>query len=415
MRQTIVGVLACLAALVALPGTAQDEGGDGESGGEKKPPPPTVEVASPVLESIVEYDEFTGRFLAQQEVEVRARVSGYVDRVAFREGEIVREGELLYRIDPRPFEAEVAGAEAALRAASARRDLARVEAERARTLAQRKVGSVQDFDQARASYAETVANVAVARATLDAAQLELDYTTIRAPIGGRISATEVDRGNLVMAGGAGGAPLASIVTLDPIEFVFTVSEADYLRYTRLARRGERTSARDAQIPVSLQLMDEDGWARRGRMTFVSNRLDPNSGTIEGRATVENPDLLLTPGLFGRVRLEGTGRYEAVLIPDEAIFADQARRLVYVVGDDDKAAEQVVETGPLHDGLRVIRKGLDGSERVIVRGIQRAQPDKPVTPKPVEIGAGGEILSAEGSGGSQGEGGQGGGAPDAAGG
>lgn len=367
-----LGMAAALV-LAVMPATAQ-----------QNRPPPTVKVSVPLTERINDWDEYTGRFIPVRTVQLQSRISGYLDRVDFREGDIVTKGQVLFQIDPRPFEAELASARARMAAAEARRDVSKTDAERALTLFRRKVGSEQDFQRAQGSYAETVANVAIADAAIRSAELNLEFTRITAPITGRISATGIDPGNLVAGGLGMPQVLATIVSMDPIEFSFTASEANYLRYIRLARSGERASARQTETPVQLRLMDEDTWTYTGRMTFVDNRLDPNSGTIEGRATFANPDLFLTPGVFGRMRLPASGTYTAMLVPDDAILSDQSRKIVYVVADDDTVSEREVTMGPLYRGLRVIRKGLEPQERIVVSGIQRAKPGAPVTPEDTVI-------------------------------
>ncbi|MGI9499338.1 MAG: efflux RND transporter periplasmic adaptor subunit, partial [Geminicoccaceae bacterium] len=231
---------------------------------------------------------------------------------------------------------------------------------------------------------EARANVAIAGAELVAARLDLEFTSITAPIAGRISATEVDIGNLVIGGPSGATVLANIVSVDPIEFAFTVSEADLLRYARLDRSGERPSSRGYGTPVQVRLIGDEDWPWEGVMTFVDNQIDPNSGTMEGRATLANPDWLLQPGLFGRLRLPSSGEYQAMLVPDEAIVADQSRLIVYVVGEGNMVEERAVEVGPLHRGLRVIKEGLTPEDLTVVSGVQRARPGAPVEPIEAEI-------------------------------
>ncbi len=333
----------------------------------------TVKTAKPLIESIVDWDEYTGRFEAVQSVVIQARVSGYLEGIHFKEGDLVKKGDLLFEIDRRPFEAAVARAKAQLDAARAREDLAEIEVKRAEELLRRDVGPESEAQRRRAEFQEALANVALAEAELVTARLDLEFTRIVAPIAGRISATVVDVGNLVIGGPSGATVMANIVTVDPIEFVFTVSEADFLRYARLSRSGERPSSREQQNPVSVQLMDEDDWTREGSMTFVDNQIDPNSGTLEGRATLPNGDLLLQPGLFGRLRLPGSRRYQAILIPDSAIVADQSRLIAYVVDDSDVVQERAVTIGPIHRGLRVVRHGLEVNDRIVISGVQRARP------------------------------------------
>ena len=344
--------------------------------------PPVVEVATPLSQRIVDWDEYTGRFVAVESVEIQARVSGHLDAIHFREGQLVQQGDLLYEIDRRPFEASFFQAQARLDAAIARLDLAQIELNRARELVRRDVGSRSEAQRRFAEFLEAEADVALAEAQLQTAELDLEFTQITAPISGRISATTIDAGNLVTAGAA--TVLANIVSLDPIEFVFTVSEADFLRYARLDLTGSRPSSRTTENPVLVRLLDEDDWPRQGRMTFVDNQIDPNTGTLEGRATLANPDQLLQPGLFGRLRLAGSAEYEAMLIPDEAVVADQSNLIVYVVGDDDVVREQRVDLGPLYRGLRVVRDGLAATDRVVVSGTQRARPGAQVTPQLAEL-------------------------------
>lgn len=361
-----------LAGLFPLHGHAQDQG------------PPPVEVATPLTETVVDWDEYTGRFRAVESVVLQARVSGYLEAIHFDEGSLVEKGDLLFEIDRRPFEAEVAQAEAQIEAANARLELAEIEVGRAEQLLDRNVGPESEAQRRRAESKEAVANVAIAEAALETARLDLSFTRVTAPIAGRISATEIDVGNLVIGGPSGATVLANIVTLDPIEFGFTVSEADYLRYARLDREGDRRSSRGYGTPVEVRLIGDEDWPWDGAMTFVDNQIDPNSGTIEGRATLANPNRFLQPGLFGRLRLPGSGEYRAVLVPDVAIVADQARQIVYVVGEGDVIEARPVMTGPIHRGLRVIRGGLAGDERIVVSGVQRARPGQPVTPMPAEI-------------------------------
>lgn len=344
--------------------------------------PPTVKVAAPLNERIIDWDEYTGRFIAVESVDLQARVSGYLDTIHFQEGDLVQRGDVLYEIDRRPFEASVAQADARLDAAIARLDLAQIELNRARELLNRDVGSRSEAQRRHAEFVEATADVSLAEAELQTAELDLEFTRIIAPITGRISATTIDAGNLVTAGAS--TILANIVTLDPIEFVFTVSEADFLRYARLDLNGGRPSSRDTENPVLIRLLDEEGWPRQGRMTFIDNRIDPNTGTLEGRATLNNPDGLLQPGLFGRLRLPGSAEYDAILVPDEAVVSDQASLFVYVVGQDNVVSERRVTLGPLYRGLRVIRDGLAADERIIVSGVQRARPGTPVSPEPVEL-------------------------------
>ncbi len=388
------GLLGLAAPLLALLLGACDEASVAKSGDAPAAAPPPVDVARPLVKSIVEWDEYTGQFEAAQSVEIRARVSGYLDEVHFREGQIVEKDQLLYVIDRRPFVAELARAQAQERRAKAQLDLADLKLKRGQTLVERRVISVDELDERKANRAVAFADLVAAQADVRLAELNLNFTEIRAPLTGRISDSEVDIGNLISGGSADSTLLTTVVSLDPIYFAFDASEADSLRYRRLKGKGLRPSSRENPNPVYVRLMDETTWARKGEMNFVDNRQDPNSGTIRVRAVFENPDLLLTPGLFGRLRLIGSNEYEAILLPDKAVLSDQSRKIVMTVDQEGLVSAKVVELGPVVDGLRVIRSGLSAEDRVVVRGVQRARPGQPVTAEPVTIGPNGELVSAE---------------------
>ncbi len=349
-----------------------------------QPQAPPVDVATPLVREIVEHDVYTGRFEAVDRVEIRARVSGYLDQVHFEDGEIVADGKLLFTIDQRTFRAEVARAEANVKAAEASRLLASLELERARTLAERNVGTAQDVDRATATLAETEAGLAVAEAELRQARLNLDFTEIRAPFHGRMSSSKVDPGNLIVGGAANSTLLSTIVSIDPIHFVFSVSEADFLRYSRLHGGPNRTGGRPEPLDIGVRLMDEERFVHKGALDFVDSEINPNSGTIAARAVIPNPDMFLVPGVFGRVRIPASPPFEALLIPDEAVLSDQARKIVYVVGEDGTVSVKAVQLGELHRGLRVIKDGLAPGDRVIVAGLQRARPGAQVTPEEVTL-------------------------------
>lgn len=408
---------------VAAAGLAGCGGAPAEAG---PPPPPQVTVARPLVRPVLEWDRYTGRLDAVEEVEVRARVSGYLQTVAFEGGQLVEEGELLAVIDPEPFETELARHRAQLEVARAGEKraaalLAQAEAMRTRagsaeSLAASRLANAQDAlatdaiaretvdvrkselaqatsDVAGAEAAVALANaeiataaaaVASAEAAVERASLDLSYTRITAPISGRIGDRQVTRGNLIQGGNAAATPLTSIVSLDPIHLYFDANEQEYLKYLRLDEAGTRPSSRRSKNPVYVALVDEEGYPHRGHMDFVDNRVDPETGTIQGRAILRNPDGVLTPGLFATVRLPGSARYEAVLVPDEAVQSDQERRFVLVLDDADTARVVPVTLGPRIDGLRVVRSGLDGSERVVVSGLQRVRPGTPVKPQTREL-------------------------------
>jgi RND family efflux transporter MFP subunit len=344
-----------------------------------EPAPPTVTVATPVARRITEWDEYTGRFVAKQRVEVRARVSGYLESVHFQEGQLVTEGQLLFVVDPRPFEARVAQMGANLAQTETQLRVAQLEFERGERLETAHAMSRETMEERRARRDSARAQVDAARAALRAAELDLGFTGIRAPMSGRASDIRVDVGNLISGGSADSTLLTTIVSLDPIELEIEASESEFMRYTRLDSAGKRRSSRDVANPVEARLIDEEGWPHRGEMTFVDNELDPVTGTMLGRATFANPDHVLLPGMFARARLYGEGEHDALLIPDAAVVTDQASKLVMVVGADDIVEARPVELGPLVDGLRVVRGGLDGGERVVVVGVQRARPGQKVAP------------------------------------
>ena len=341
---------------------------------------PEVGVAEPMVRRIVDFELYTGQFHALQSVEVQSRVTGHLKAIYFAEGALVNEGDLLFEIDPRQFEARLAQAEAQVEVAKAMQGLAEAQNKRAEELLNRRVGTPAQADTTRAELAQAIANVALAEAQLETARLDVEFTRIIAPISGRVSFHYVDIGNLVTTS----TVLTNIVSLDPIEFRFQTPEANYLRYTRLSRDGSRPSSRNHPTRVSVRLTDEDNWDRKGQMSFVDNQLDNASGTVEGRALFDNEDLFLTPGVYGRLRVPASGEYDAILIPDEAIVSDQANKIVYVLGDDDTVEERIVDLGPMHNNLRVVREGLKPGERIVVKGVLRARGGAKVTPKTVEI-------------------------------
>ncbi|MGD9602630.1 MAG: efflux RND transporter periplasmic adaptor subunit, partial [Gammaproteobacteria bacterium] len=348
------------------------------------PPPPTVAVAKPAFRKITEWDEYTGRFVAQQRVDVRARVSGYLEAVHLKEGHPVEQGDLLFVIDPRPLEAEVARARAELARAATSLKVAQLEFERGQRLESSRAMSRETMEERRAKRDAAQADVDAKAAKLRLAELNLGFTQVRAPIAGLASDIRVDVGNLIEGGSAQSTILTTIVALDPIELEIEASESEFLRYTRLDSAGTRRSSRDIANPVEAMLIDEKTWKHKGRMTFVDNEIDLDSATMRGRATFPNPDRVLLPGMFARARLLGEGEHDAVLIPDVAIVSDQSRKLVMIVGPDNVIEARPVVPGPLIDGLRVIREGLKPDDRVVVNGVQRARPGLPVTPEDTTI-------------------------------
>lgn len=344
---------------------------------------PRVGFTYPAIQSITDWDEYTGRFEAVQSVEIRARVSGYLTETAFTDGDIIKKGELLFRIDPRPFEAELDAAKAALVSAQAALENAESEAIRGQNLLKRGALSQEDADRRQRVLRQATAERALAEADVTRAELNLEFTEVRAPITGRISDDFVSEGNLIVGGAAGGTLLSTMVSLDPIYFEFTASEADYLKYQRLAQQGERPSGRTEHHPVRVKLMDEEQFAHEGYLSFVDNQIDRSTGTMRGRATLPNPDGFLSPGMFGRLQLLASGKYDAIMIPDTAVQTDQGQKFVWTVLDDDTAQRQTVELGPMVDGLRVVKSGLEATDRVIVDGFQFVQAHAAVTPVAID--------------------------------
>jgi RND family efflux transporter MFP subunit len=349
--------------------------------------PPPVTVAEPVTKSITEWDEYTGRFEAVQSVDIRARVSGYLTSIAFKDGQIVKAGDLLFVIDPRPYQAAFDQAKSALARAETAQQLGNTDFERIAKLIQSRAVSQQDYDTRLQKKKDADAAVEGNKAAVRAAELDLSFTQIRSPIEGRVSSKRIDVGNLVTGGNGGSATLlTTVVSLNPIRFVFDASEAAYLRYMRLAQAGERESSRDVANPVYVRLADETEWKRRGQMDFVDNQINARTGTIRGRAIFPNNDLFLTPGVFGRLRLLAQADHQALLIPDSAILSDQSRKVVAAVAADGTVEFRPVVLGPIVDGLRVVREGLMPQDRIVIEGLQRVRPGAKVSPKDSKIEA-----------------------------
>src|SRR5579863_9718048 len=347
--------------------------------------PPPVTVAQPVKRTVTDWDEFTGRFDAVEEVQVRARVGGFVTGVEFRDGAFVNAGDLLYLIDPRPFEAVAEQADGQLSDARAKAELAKRELDRALTLIQSQNVAESTVDQRRQALQAAKAAQTQAAGALKAAQLNIEFTHVLAPISGRVSRHLVSIGNLVQGSEGGSTLLTSIVSLDPIYIYFDIDEATYLKYNRLYFEGKRPSSRENPNPVQVALTGETKPSHDGKVDFLDNRMDVSTGTLRGRAVIPNKDLSILPGQFGRVRLIASAPYEALLIPDGAVATDQARKIVFVVKDDDTVEAKPVTLGPLDDGLRVIREGLKPDDRVIVDGLQRARVGAKVSPHPAPTG------------------------------
>lgn len=344
------------------------------------PPPPPVTVANPTKKVTTDWDEFTGRFDAVEQVQVRARVTGFVTKVAFTDGAVVKTGDLLYEIDPRQYQAAAEQAQGQLDDAKAKVVLAEKELERATTLIKTDAISENIVDQRNQALAAAQAATLQAEGALKQAQLNVEYTRVVAPIDGRVSRHLVTVGNLVQGSESGATLLTSIVSLSPIYVYFDTDEATYVRNSKLWFEGKRPSSRDTPNPVEITLVGETKPSHEGKMNFLDNRLDVGTGTLRGRAIVENKDLSILPGQFARVRIIASGEYEALLIPDAAVANDQSRKIVMVVKADDTVEARPVTLGPLDGGLRVIREGLKPDDRVIVDGLQRARIGAKVSPK-----------------------------------
>jgi RND family efflux transporter MFP subunit len=342
-----------------------------QSGG---PPPPTVTVATPVQRTVVDQDEYVGRFVAVNSVEIRSRLAGYLSEIHFHDGQMVKEGDLLFIIDRRPFEIALEQMRANL--AQARANLAFTEGDltRGQSLMQNKTITEQAYDQRTQAKAVATAAVAAQEAMVHSAELDLDqYSQIRSPIEGRIGDRRVAVGNLV-TGGTGGSNtlLATVVSVDPIRFEFSFDEQSYLRYVRYASASKDVAALNGNVPVTLELIDENDFKHAGKIDFVDNAINQSSGTIRGRAVFDNADGIFTPGMFGRLRVPGSPPYTALLIPDAAIGSEQVRKYVLVVDDTGTVRQKYVTPGRLDGGSRVIKDGLAANDRVIVNGLMRAR-------------------------------------------
>ncbi|ONF47836.1 efflux RND transporter periplasmic adaptor subunit [Methylobacterium radiotolerans] len=366
------GLIAGLAAgPLATPARAQAPGG----------PPPKVTVAKPVVRQIVEQDQYTGRFDAIEYVEVRARVTGYLEKINFVDGQTVKKGDVLFVIDRRPYKAALEQAQAALASAKARQSFSQTDLERAQTLSRSGNISEQVTDQRRQASQTAQADVDSAQAALNNAQLNYDFSEVKAPINGRISRRLVTEGNIVSADQT---MLTTIVSLDPIYFSYTVDEKSFLKYQNSLGIGMGQTQQGKGVPILIALSGEAKPTRKGTLDFVDNRVDTATGTILLRATVPNPDMFIKPGLFGIVSMPATKPFQGILLPDEAVSANQDKRIVYIVGPENVIQQKDVVLGPKVDGYRVIQSGLKGDETVVVNGLSRVRPGAKVTPETIEL-------------------------------
>jgi multidrug efflux system membrane fusion protein len=371
----VVGSLAVTALTVGCSGSAQTPA----------PTPPEVTVAEVVCKQVSDSDEFTGRLEAVNAVEVRPRVSGYLQGVHFKEGEIVRQGDLLFQIDPRPLQAEVDRLRGELSEAKAQSERAQSDFQRAQRLHNNDGMSAEEYDRRAAVRSEADARVASTQGALRGAELNLEFTRVVAPITGRVGRAEITEGNLVESGAAQVKPLTTLVSLDPIYVYFDVDEQTYLKYARITR-AHGAGSHEQSGAALLGLADEDGFPHTGLVNFVDNQVSSTTGTIRVRASFANKNLALTPGLFARVRLQGGGAYAGCLAKDDAVVTDLNQKYVYVLAKDNKVEYRAVDLGPMSDGLRVFRKGLREGDVVVVSGLQRVRPGVAVSPRKTSMTA-----------------------------
>lgn len=377
-RQTLM-VIAMVAGLFMLTGCESQA--DTQDGGEQGPPPPQVSVAQVLVENVELWDEFTGRIEAVETVDLRPRVSGYIDSIHYTEGQEVEKGDVLFTIDPRPYRAELERAEAELQRARARAELARSEAARAEALAQSRSISREELDQRRSAAATAEADILAAQASAETARLNMAFTEVRAPIGGRTGRAMVTPGNLVSEA----TPLTRIVALDRVHVHFHSDERAYLHYDAMARNGSQASFREGGIPVRVGLANDEGYPYRGEVDFVDNRLDAEAGTILTRAVLDNSEGRFAPGMYARVQLLAGSAENSLLIDDKAVLTDQDRKYVYVVDGEGRAMRRDVQLGRMIDGLRVVAAGLEANDRVVVSGAQRIFfPGMPVAAESVDM-------------------------------
>jgi membrane fusion protein, multidrug efflux system len=372
--------MSSLAAVAAAAVLGLLSGCDSAAQPDSTPPPPAVSVAEVLVRDVTLWDEFTGHIAAAESVALRPRVSGYIERVDYVEGGTVEEGDVLFTIDQRPYRAALEQARAELARAETQAELARSELARAGRLAESRAISAEEYDQRRAGARQAEAHVRAARAAVDKAALDLEFTEVRAPIAGRAGRAEVTAGNLAQADVT---LLTTIVSLDPVHVYFDGDERTYLRYQAMARNGERPNGRN---PVRVALAGESDFPHAGVLDFMDNQVDASTGTIRARAVLSNADGTFTPGLFARVQLLGSGTFRALLVDDKAILTDQDRKYVYVLSEDGRALRRDVRVGRMVEGLRVVEAGLEPGDRVVVHGVQRVFfPGMPVQAQTIAMG------------------------------
>jgi multidrug efflux system membrane fusion protein len=377
-RAAVLVLIACVLA-------ACNRGGQGAGGHGQMPPPPAVNVAAVVAKEVTLWDEFTGRIEAVDRVQVRPRVTGYLEKVNFIEGAVVKKGDVLFEIDNREYRAAHGRAVADIERAKARVLLAKRQLERAQQLVASKLTPRSEVDTREAEVSQAQADLAASQAAAEQTKLNVEFTRVISPIDGRVSKALVTPGNLVSSNAPEATLLTTVVSIDPVYVSFEGDEQTYLRYQGLARDGSRPSSRDAKNPVRIGLADEQGYPHEGVMQFVDNELDANTGTIRARAVIENKEGLFTPGLFARVRLLGSGQQSVLLVNDRAVMTDQDRKYVYVLGPENRALRKDVKLGAQVEGLRVVTDGLAAGDNVLVNGLQKVFfPGMPVAPNTVPM-------------------------------
>ncbi len=378
-RLAMAGVSLLAAAVLAA-----CSGGHAEEAG--APPPPEVTAAPVLVKPVSQWDDFSGRVEAVQSVELRPRVSGYIDKVNYVEGDEVKKGDVLFTIDARSYQAEYDRARAEVARARTQASLARSESDRAKKLSDQQAISTETWEQRRAAAEQSGAAVQAAQAALDAAALNLEFTKVRAPIAGRAGRAMVTAGNLVTAGDSASV-LTTLVSLDTVHVYFDADEGTFLRYAQMARKGERPSERDSDLPVKVGLSGEEGYPHTGKVDFLDNQVTRSTGTIRVRALLDNADRTFTPGLFARVQLLGSGQFDAMLIDEKAVLTDQDRKYVYVVDKANTAQRRDIVLGRSAEGLRIVQQGLKAGDRVIIGGVQKVfMPGMPVQAKAVAMQA-----------------------------
>jgi len=358
--------------------------------------PPTVTVAHPLHREVVDWDEYTGHLEPVNEVKLRARVGGYLEEANFQEGSIVEAGQVLFKLDPKPYQAELDRAVSQVEQAKAQAENAAAEFLRIDRLRKEGGGSEKEFQDAKYAKMQTAAAVAAAQAAAETARLNLDWTQVKTLIRGRVGKKEVTPGNMITGGTASGTELTTITSIDPIYCYFDADETSVLKYERLAQEKKRVSAREEQIPCFLQLGNEEGFPHEGVIDFVNNRVDPNTGTLRARGVFPNPNAWLQPGFFARLRLPGSGRYQAVLIPDAAIDTNQSIKFVRVLRPDHSIEARTITLGALFGQYRAVDSGLGADELIVVNGIQRAIPETKVNPEEINLDPATLHLTAGGS-------------------